>query len=333
MSQEANTAFVTTIKERCRVCYTCVRECPAKAIRISEGQAEVIPSRCIACGNCVRVCSQEAKRVRNTTGQVIDLLAGPAPVAACVAPSFPAAFPGVDFRCLVGMIRMTGFDYVHEVAFGADLVAREYRALLERGGSRRYISTNCPAIIGYVERYYPHQVGALAPIVSPMVATARVVRQLHGKDTQVVFFGPCIAKKCEAIDGNLPGEVDAASTFIGLQRLFNAKGITPEIAEPSDFDPPHAGLGALFPLARGMLQSADIDEDLLAGQVVTSDGRESFLEALEEFNSGSLDANLLDVLACHGCIMGPGMTNTRAPQFSRRSSVSQYEVPSVRYMM
>ena len=55
--------LVSTIKERCRVCYTCVRECPAKAIRIVERQAEVIPERCIGCGNCVRVCSQHAKRV------------------------------------------------------------------------------------------------------------------------------------------------------------------------------------------------------------------------------------------------------------------------------
>ena len=34
-------AFINTVKERCRVCYTCVRECPAKAIRILEGQAEI----------------------------------------------------------------------------------------------------------------------------------------------------------------------------------------------------------------------------------------------------------------------------------------------------
>ena len=34
--------LVTTIRERCRVCYTCVRECPAKAIRIRAGRAEVI---------------------------------------------------------------------------------------------------------------------------------------------------------------------------------------------------------------------------------------------------------------------------------------------------
>ena len=65
----ATAAFVETNKARCRVCYTCVRECPAKAIRIVGGQAEVLAERCIACGNCVRVCSQQAKQAVSTIGQ------------------------------------------------------------------------------------------------------------------------------------------------------------------------------------------------------------------------------------------------------------------------
>ena len=47
--------LVYTVKDRCRVCYTCVRECPVKAIRIVDGQAEVVTERCIACGNCTIV--------------------------------------------------------------------------------------------------------------------------------------------------------------------------------------------------------------------------------------------------------------------------------------
>ena len=35
-AQITKLALVTTIPERCRVCYTCVRECPARAIRISR---------------------------------------------------------------------------------------------------------------------------------------------------------------------------------------------------------------------------------------------------------------------------------------------------------
>ncbi|MCX5758084.1 MAG: ATP-binding protein [Candidatus Hydrogenedentes bacterium] len=283
----------------------------------------MIGSRCIGCGNCVRVCSQQAKRVVNTTQEVVDLLDGGAPVAACVAPSFPAAFPGIDYRVFVGMIRKAGFAYVHEVAFGADLVARRYRELVEGTDGKRYIATTCPSIVGFVERYHPELVDSLAPIVSPMVASARALKVIYGPQIKVVFIGPCIAKKCEAVDESLPNEVAGASTFLGLQRLFDAKRVTTDSVAPSDFDPPHANLGALFPLAAGMLQAARVEEDLVEGKVVSAAGRESFVEALQEFASGALDSRLLEILACPGCIMGPGMMS-EAPLFNRRSRVSQY---------
>ncbi|HOF22119.1 MAG TPA: 4Fe-4S binding protein, partial [Bacteroidales bacterium] len=126
--------LVYTIKELCRTCYTCVRECPARAIRIENGQAEVIEDRCIACGNCTKVCSQGAKVYLNTTGRVSKLLSGNDSVAAIVAPSFPAEFSEIgDYRILVGMLRRLGFRYVAEVSFGADLVAQKYRELVDEG--------------------------------------------------------------------------------------------------------------------------------------------------------------------------------------------------------
>jgi len=166
--------LVTTIPERCRVCYACVRECPAKAIRIAEGQAEVVPARCIGCGNCVQVCSQHAKSVLDATAPVKELLAQPQRVAAVLAPSFPAEFEDCPPETVVGMVRALGFEWVYEVGFGADLVSERYRVLLATNPERRYVATTCPAIAGYVERYYPSLVPHLAPIVSPMVAMARV---------------------------------------------------------------------------------------------------------------------------------------------------------------
>ena len=323
MEHPCDETFVATLPERCRTCYTCVRECPAKAIRIVAGQAEIIPERCIACGNCIRVCSQGAKYVRNTVEEVRTVLDSGEELCALVAPSFPAAYPDVPPETLVGMIRRLGFAHVHEVAFGADLVARAYQQLLEREQDRRFIATSCPAIVTYVCKYHPQLVNALAPIVSPMVAMARVVRQLYGAGIKVVFIGPCIAKKCETVCPNLCGEVDVANTFKGLTRLFQERKVRAESVTPSDFDPPYGNLGALFPISRGMLQAAHIEEDLVTAEVVAADGREGFLPALKEFEAGELDARLLEVLACHGCIMGPAM-NVSSPLFRRRSQVSRY---------
>ncbi len=315
--------LIKTIRERCRVCYTCVRECPAKAIRIAEGQAEVISGRCIGCGNCLCVCSQGAKSVLDCKEGAKAVLGGKRPVAALLAPSFPVEFTEYKWQELVGMIRGLGFASVHEVGFGADLVALHYRRLLNKEDGRRYIATSCPSVVGYVERYHPELIDCLAPIVSPMVAMARVLRRLNGDKQRFVFIGPCVAKKGEAVDRSIEGEIDAVLTFGELRDLFDEAGIRPESVPTMELDGPMAGRGALFPISRGLFQAADIREDLSDNLVVAADGRTDFLEAMKEFSSGDLQVRLLEVLACKGCISGPGVRRDE-PLFSRRRRVSDF---------
>ncbi|MDZ7375333.1 MAG: ATP-binding protein [candidate division KSB1 bacterium] len=318
--------LITTIKDRCRMCYTCVRECPAKAIRIANGQAEVIAERCIGCGNCVRVCSQKAKSVVSSIAAVIELLKSGEQVAAIIAPSFAAEFGDLDHKQLVGMIRALGFTYVNEVAFGADLVARKTRELLEEAKDRAFITTPCPAVFGYVKRYHPELIDALAPVVSPMVATARVLRKMHGDQLKVVFVGPCLAKKLESYSDEISDEIDEVLTFEELHHLFDTylsnNGAHKTIIA-SDFDPPRSHKGSLFPIGRGLLETANIHEDLVSNEVISASGRTNFIDAIMEFSSTKTNAKLLDVLCCDGCIMGSGMT-TAAPLFRRRALVSNY---------
>lgn len=318
-----HTKIVYTIRERCRVCYTCVRECPAKAIKINNGQAEVLDERCITCGNCVKVCSQDAKVFRVDTGEVLDLIQKNPVVIAMVAPSFPAEFEDMDYEILVGMIRKLGFKQVVEVSFGADLVAREYKKLLHNPDSMAKISTDCPAIVTFIEYYHPKLVPYLTPVVSPMVAMARVMKMEFGQQVKVVFIGPCLAKKDES------PEIDAALTFRELKDLFEFKNIGPANSEPCDFDPPHSGKGAVFPISRGLLQTMDMEEDILEGNIIVAEGRSAFQEAIKEFESGYIKDNHLELLCCEGCIMGPGMSPypyfaATARRYNKRSKVSRY---------
>jgi len=315
--------LVSTIGERCRVCYQCVRECPAKAIRIADRKAQVLPERCIGCGVCFKVCTQDAKRILSAVEAVDDLLAGRVPVAAIVAPSFPAEFIRYEFSQVVGALRRLGFASVHEVAFGAELVAAEYQRLVAQDADRLWIATTCPAVVGYVERYHPDLTESLAPVVSPMIAMARLLRTLHGDETRVVFIGPCIAKKREAVSGDLAGEVDEALTFTELRQMLTARAIDLEDVEPSDFDPPHARGGGLFPISGGMLQVAGIQEDLVTGQVMVGEGPAEFAQAIKEAETGIMETRLLELLFCKGCTMGPGMSSD-LPYFGRRARVSQF---------
>ncbi len=312
------TQLVFTLKDRCRVCYTCVRECPVKAIRIANGQAEVIDKRCIGCGNCVKVCSQNAKIFLKAIDQVNELLVSSEKVIAIIAPSFPAEFSEIkDYKILVGILKKIGFDYVSEVSFGADIVALKYSEILSQTKEEGIISSDCPAIAFYIEQYHPDLVPYLAPIVSPMVAMARIVKQKYGNDIKIVFIGPCIAKKAES------DEVDEVITFRELREIFEMNNIDTNTIEACDFDPPYSGKGAIFPISRGLLQTTNISENIYEGNVIVADGRVDFREAVKEFENGLIRSNNLELLCCEGCIMGPG-TSPNGKRFTRRTMVGNY---------
>ena len=318
MSHSFNKQLVFTIKDRCRVCFTCVRECPVKAIKIINGQAEVLNDRCIGCGNCVKVCSQGAKIPMRSVDGVNELLKSKSKIAACIAPSFPAEFEEIpDHKMLVGMIRKLGFDYVTEVSFGADIVAREYEKMIKNSDYEGDISSDCPAIVYFIRHYHPDMVSYLAPIASPMVAMTRVMKKKHGDDLKVVFIGPCFAKKAES------DEVDEVLTYRELRDMFDMFNIRPENTEPSDFDPPHSGKGAIFPISRGLYYTANNQEVIPEERVIIAEGRVNYKEAIKEFEEGFIRNKHLMLLCCEGCIMGPG-TAPGGKRFARSNAVGEY---------
>ncbi|MCX6251221.1 MAG: ATP-binding protein [Bacteroidetes bacterium] len=318
MSQSFRRQLVYTIKDRCRVCYTCLRECPVKAIKIINGQAEVINDRCIGCGNCVKVCSQGAKISLRSVDEVFQLLHSGEQIAACIAPSFPAEFTDItDYKILVGMIRKLGFTYVNEVAFGADVVAEEYEKRIKSSGYIGDISSDCPAVTYFIRHYHPELVSLLAPIASPMVAMTRILHKKHGNHLKVVFIGPCFAKKAES------GEVDEVITYRELREMFYIRNIQPQEVEPSGFDPPYSGRGAIFPVTRGLYQTANYREDIPEEKVVIADGRINFKEAVKEFEEGFIRNKHLELLCCEGCIMGPG-TSPGGRKYARTAAIGEY---------
>ncbi len=310
--------LVYTVKDRCRVCFTCVRECPVKAIKIINGQAEVMPDRCIACGNCVNICSQGAKTFNKQIAEVEELLHSDQEVYAAIAPSFPAEFTKIeDYKQLVGMIRALGFKKVFEVAFGADLVARKYKTLQDNSEGKSYISSDCPAVVACIEKHHPELTKNLAPVVSPMVAISRVIRNKFGTNNKIVFIGPCIAKKGES------EEIDNAVTFTELREMFAARRLKPNDVEPYDFDPPHAGKGSVFPVSHGLLNTMGKSADVTDCKIIVADGKRNFIDALTEFEKGNLIGEHLELLCCEGCIMGPGMSKNGS-RLNRRNKISAH---------
>ena len=61
----------------------------------------------------------------------------------------------------------------------------------------------------------------LAPVDSPMVAHAKILKKQH-PEAKIVFVGPCIAKKREAEECHL---IDNVLTFEDVVELFKEKGV------------------------------------------------------------------------------------------------------------
>ena len=321
--------IISTIKQNCRRCYTCVRDCPAKAIRIQDGQAFVVDERCIACGNCTLVCSQNAKTYLSGTERALELLGDGAPVAALLAPSFPAGFAEGAGQ-VVGAFKAAGFDHVVEVAQGADLVSRAYKEYLEAAPAGLHIATACPAVAEYVRKYRPELTDRLVPIVSPMVATALAVKELYGEDVRCVFVGPCVAKKAEARDPGLPHVIDEVLTLQEAHWLLGEQGVDAATAATAEWDEPRAGRARVFPLPGGLLESAGLDRGILDPDVLVVSGHDETVEVLDSLGAGDITGTLLvEALMCKGCYCGPGISSDE-PGLLRKRRVGEYVAESRR---
>lgn len=60
--------------------------------------------------------------------------------------------------------------------------------------------------------------------VSPMIAIARLIKK-NDENSNIVFIGPCIAKKMEILREEIKGEVNYVMTFEELLAMLDAKDI------------------------------------------------------------------------------------------------------------
>jgi iron only hydrogenase large subunit-like protein len=318
---------IYTERTECQDCYKCIRECPVKAIKVEEGYASIIAELCIYCGRCVEMCPHGAKKVRSDRGRVAALLAASAKIVVSLAPSWASDFPELPAEKLVAALRLLGFFGVSETALGAEQVSAHVAGLIHERPQMTWLSSACPVVVEYVERYQPDAVGLLTPLLSPLLAHARLLKRELGEDTRVVFIGPCIAKKREA--DLHPGLVDAALTFADLRAWLKEAGIALAEVEPAAEDrfiPRGAREGGRYPIGGGMvagIQASCPDTDFMAFSGFA--GVERALAGLDEA-AGPAGA-FLELLACDGgCVNGPksrrGGTAAKSRHIIRRSSAA-----------
>lgn len=291
----------------------CIKACPTNAIAIdAHKKATIDETKCIRCGACVYHCPFGAIQDKSQITQVIDVLkSGQKDLYAIIAPAIATQFDYVSIGQVVTAIKSLGFKDVVEVALGADMVAlheaNEFAQRLEEG-QEVMTSSCCPGFVRYVHQAFPELVDKISDTISPMIATARMIRSIDPQ-AGVVFVGPCIAKKGEADYHDLGDEVDYVLTFEELTGIIESRNI-----EMSDLKVSPLNNASL--LGRGFASTGGVTKavaDVMATtypdhtyNTLVCDGIDECKKALTMAKIGKLKHTFIEGMACKGgCIRGP----------------------------
>ena len=286
-------------------------------------------------------CSLDSLNGKATLVPLIEMLKNrEIPVYATVAPAFTGQFgPDVTAGKLRSALLKIGFADMAETALGADLVtmkeALEFCAHVNQPGDILITSCCCPVWIQLISTRFPKLKNKISPSVSPMVASGRVIKEYH-PESKVVFIGPCMAKKAEAVMPDIAGVIDHVLTFQELKSLFEAAGIDP--AQEIDEENAQASwAGRVFARTGGVSDAVKRTLEKLvperAGDFnpVKVDGVPDCLKILESIEAGTCEYNFIEGMGCKGgCVGGPGKLvdfATTTPEVDAYGNQSEAKTP------
>lgn len=316
--------YMNFSRANCKNCYKCLRSCPVKAIKFKNEQAEIVEDRCIACSHCLSICPQNARNIISDIEKVKKAINSGEKVIASVAPSF-AGFFDISPKKFVALLRKLGFLYVEETAVGANIVSELYKKYIQDNKIDNYITTACPSANYIIEKYYPDLIKYMIPVVSPMVAHGKVLRETYGKDSFIVFIGPCMGKKIES-EGFLNKQaIDAVLTFDVINDWIEKENILIEDLEESEFDRASSDDGKKYPIFGGIAQTVRSELDKRELEVVSVSGTEECIELFKSIQKNEVKDTFVEVSACKGsCIGGPGMIKDEKDYYKRVQKVKGY---------
>lgn len=335
-------------QEKCIKCGQCKNVCPYSAIyerkRPCEvacgvgaietdyaGRAIINSDKCVSCGMCMVNCPFGAIADKSQIYQLIKSMQEGNDVVAILAPAFVGQFGAKATPAKIKAALLDiGFADVWEVAVGADAGALEEAEHYAHGvatGEVPFLLTSCcPSWSMLGKKYFPEVIDQISNALTPMVATARAVRQTVNENAKIVFVGPCVAKKLEASRKTVRSEVDFVITFEELAGMFAAKDI--------DFDTyeKEAELNDAFGAGRGYAVASGVSTAIEAcineyfpGTEIKIDHVEGLAECkkmLLQAKAGRKDGFLIEGMGCPGgCVAGAG---TNIPVNKANISVKKF---------
>lgn len=315
--------YINFSNARCKNCYKCLRACLVKAIKFKNGQAEIVQDRCIACGHCVEICPQNATKVISNLDKVKEAINSNKKVIASITPSFVGYFDGDEGK-VVAALKKVGFSFVEENDMGVGVLAQRYKEYLEESNFQNYITTFCPSSNYLIQKYYPELIQYMIPVISPMIAEAKILKKVYGEDSFVVFIDPCVAKKVEAnqFDENV---IDAVLNFNEVNKWIYNSGIMVNELESEEFDNNSIKHGKSSLLAGEIVKNIkdNIDKKGLSPVIVS--GTQDCIDMFDSIKMGTVKGVFVEVSMCRGgCIGGHNMMKNKKQYYKRLEKTKEH---------
>ncbi len=309
--------FIAFDPHNCDSCYKCLRVCPTKAISFSGDQRAIIDALCIKCGLCQSSCTQNALTIQNDKFKIRKALLTGKKIAVTLAPSYSGAFLSTSPGKLIGALKQLGFKWIEETAVAAEFVSLQYENHLASHTPRNMITTSCPSANLFLEQRYPELIPLMPPIVSPMIAHGRMLKQKLGPEWQVVFIGPCLAKKAEAEE--IPHSIDYVLTFNELHHWLEEAKIDLDLVPEEPTPVPPTPRGAAYPLGGSLFNTAFRDRITDQYRFIRADGLDRLVDVFEALKANQISGYCIEMNMCIGsCVNGPDMPDTGTRYFQRK---------------
>ena len=251
---------ITRIEEKCTHCGLCKKTCDS---------VQNIGNDCIKCGQCILTCPmgalvpyynyQEVLNYLNDTDYTCVISISPATRVSLIN---ELNLTGDCTKKLVGILRALGFDYVYDVAVGADLTTvEESMEFIERIKENNFplMTSCCPswksyAINNNLDKY-------VSSTKSPIKMQGYLVKNYVNKyvDTKNkvinVLLMPCVSKKIEIHETD---EIDYVITTRELLYMLSEAKIEVSNIKDSEFDSligNASSSGVIFGTSGGVLES------------------------------------------------------------------------------
>lgn len=295
----------------------CARACGVNAIKSdSLGRAYIDTKICVACGQCMVSCPFGAIADKSQIFQLIQAIKKGDEVVAEVAPAIIGQFgAGVSLGKIKAALLELGFKDVCEVAQGADVgattEAHHYATEVVSGEVPFLLTSCCPSWSMLAKTQFPELIDKVSNALTPMVATARSIKQKK-PNARVVFIGPCAAKKLEALRRTVRSDVDFVITFEELAAMFEARGIDFEHFEKEEPIDDATGAGRGYAVAGGVASA--IEQCVRAYypdvevKIEHAEGLTECKKILLLAKAGKKKGCLIEGMACPGgCVGGAGV--------------------------